>query len=268
MRLYGSIADVGTDVGCSIGVLITHHIDHAFRRILPESEVVREDGFLRMVTGEAHPFGNFACITRPADVPTVRAAIAPLEACGAPAAAFLTGPASDGVDRELGSRGFVRHGGMPAMGVEIERLADTPLASGCRFDRITRASDGAAWAEVFARGYGIPHRLGEVFAHAITDDDSPDSTLQYFWVTRDGVPVATSVLFLHQGLAGIYAVATVSEERGRGLGAYVTAEPLRRAHSLGYRVGILQSSDEGHPVYRRIGFREFGEMPLYVRMPA
>lgn len=264
MRPYGSIADVGD----SIGGLITNHIDHAFRRILPDSKVVREEGFLRLVTGQAHPFGNFACITRPADVATVRAAIVPLEACGAPAASFLTGPASDDTERELASRGFVRHGGMPAMGVEIERLPTPVLAPGCRFDRVTRARDRAAWAEVFARGYGLPHRLGEIFGHAIADDARAESSLQYFWVTRDDVPIATSILYLHQGLAGIYAVATVPEERGKGLGAYVTSEPLRRASSLGYRVGILQASEDGHPVYRRIGFREFGEMPLYVRMPS
>ena len=47
-----------------------------------------------------------------------------------------------------------------------------------------------------------------------------------------------------------------------------TAEPLRIAHRLDYRVGVLQASDEGHPVYRRIGFVDVGAVPLYLRMPA
>ncbi len=79
--------------------------------------------------------------------------------------------------------------------------------------------------------------------------------------------MATSALFLGDGLAGVYCVATLPQERRKGFGAFATAEPLRRVRDLGYRVGILQSSEPGHPVYRRIGFRDVGGVPLYVRMP-
>lgn len=47
-----------------------------------------------------------------------------------------------------------------------------------------------------------------------------------------------------------------------------TAEPLRIARRLGYRVGVLQSSQTGHPVYLGLGFADAGEVPMFVRMPA
>jgi predicted acetyltransferase len=75
-------------------------------------------------------------------------------------------------------------------------------------------------------------------------------------------------VYLHNGVAGIYGVATLPEERGNGLGAHMTAAPLRIARELGYRVGILQASEDGHPVYRRLGFADFGEVPLYLRLQA
>ena len=62
-------------------------------------------------------------------------------------------------------------------------------------------------------------------------------------------------------------LATIPEERGKGLGAHATAEPLRLVRELGYGVGVLQSSPAGHSVYRKLGFADVGEVPLYVKMP-
>ncbi len=67
--------------------------------------------------------------------------------------------------------------------------------------------------------------------------------------TQQCRPVATSLLYLADGLAGIYCVATLPEDRAKGLGAHTTAEAFRRAHELGYRVGVLQSSPAGHSVH-------------------
>ena len=52
-----------------------------------------------------------------------------------------------------------------------------------------------------------------------------------------------------------------------GLGEHATAEPLRLAAKLGYGVGVLQSSEAGYPVYRKLGFTDCGGVPLFVRMP-
>ncbi|MEZ5391400.1 MAG: GNAT family N-acetyltransferase [Bryobacterales bacterium] len=98
--------------------------------------------------------------------------------------------------------------------------------------------------------------------------DAEDDPVQYYLASRDGRPVATSAMCLLEGLAGIYCVATVPEERRKGLGAFMTAEPLRRAEKIGYGVGVLQSSTSGYPVYEKLGFKTFGGVPMYIRTPA
>ena len=91
---------------------------------------------------------------------------------------------------------------------------------------------------------------------------------RYYAVEFEGSLVATSLMYLHNGLAGIYAVATLPEHRRKGLAAHLTAEPLRQAWVMGYSTGLLQASEMGAPVYARLGFRTLGQMALLVHMPA
>jgi ribosomal protein S18 acetylase RimI-like enzyme len=80
----------------------------------------------------------------------------------------------------------------------------------------------------------------------------------------EGRPVATSRLSLAGGAAGIYAVETLAEFRGRGIGRAMTLAPLLAARRLGYRIGTLQSSDAGFGVYRSIGFVELFRYAIHV----
>lgn len=250
------------------GLLITQHIDQLFRIIMPGPGVDIEPEFLRFVTGEQHPFGNFICMSHPVSARSTERALQPLLHCNAPAAALFVGPMDDDTHQSLISNGFERHGGMPAMAVDIDKLPDTTLPDGYTFERVNKSDQRDVWGEVFSRGYELPPRVGAAFAGGITGDHADDATIQYFWILKDGAPVCTSLAYLDHGVAGIYGVATILEERGNGLGAHVTAEPLRIAHKLGYKIGVLQSSEAGYPVYRRIGFSDHGEIPLYVRMPS
>ncbi len=261
---YPSIAAVGAQ----IGALIAHHFDHAFREIMRDPAVHLESRFLRFVTGEPHPFGNFACMTDPTSAADTRTAIEPLIRNKAPAAALFTGPIGADVIETLQSAGFEQHEGMPTMAVEIDSLAKTTLPADYTLARVSSPAQRDAWADAFARGYGLPLRVGAAFASGAGRDLREDARIQYFWILRNGAPVCTSLVYLRDGVAGIYGVATLPEERAKGLGAFVTAEPLRIVSRLGYRVGILQASADGHPVYKRLGFRDFGELPFFVRVPA
>ena len=51
---------------------------------------------------------------------------------------------------------------------------------------------------------------------------------------------------------------------GSGFGGSVSA---LRLSEKGYRVGVLQSSEAGHSMYEKLGFADFGALPLYVRIP-
>ena len=83
-----------------------------------------------------------------------------------------------------------------------------------------------------------------------------DLPLRYTLALADDRPVATSSLFLGAGVAGVQFVATLPEGRGQGIDTAMTMVPLRDAQEFRYCVGVLQSSNSGLGVCRRLGFRQ------------
>jgi len=79
---------------------------------------------------------------------------------------------------------------------------------------------------------------------------------RYYLGRVDGVDVTTAAGYTIGDSVGIFNVATPEEHRGRGYGAAITAEAVRRGFEAGAKWAWLQSSAIGHSVYRRIGFRD------------
>jgi ribosomal protein S18 acetylase RimI-like enzyme len=57
---------------------------------------------------------------------------------------------------------------------------------------------------------------------------------------------------------------TIPEAQRQGIGSLMTAVPLREARSMGYRIGVLQSTKMGLNVYRRLGFQEYCTISIYL----
>lgn len=64
---------------------------------------------------------------------------------------------------------------------------------------------------------------------------------------------------------GIYLVATAISARGRGLATELMRSLLLQARGRGCTAAVLQSTELGHGVYRRVGFRDLGRWVNWVR---
>ena len=119
------------------------------------------------------------------------------------------------------------------------------------------------WIHVASIGFRIDERFEKIwldfFADAIFD-----TRFQTYLALLDGKPVATSQLFLSEGVAGIYNVSCIPDARGQGIGSAVTLAPLLEAREMGFRIGILQASQKGHNVYSRLGFQDYGKLSVYL----
>jgi ribosomal protein S18 acetylase RimI-like enzyme len=67
-------------------------------------------------------------------------------------------------------------------------------------------------------------------------------------------PVACAMAVMSGAEAGVYWVATRPDARRRGIGELVTRAAVRAGFERGARVVVLQSTEQGVPLYRRLGF--------------
>lgn len=150
------------------------------------------------------------------------------------------------------------------MAVDLASVAENiPVPEGLKILRVETGELLKQWIHVASIGFKVPEQYERVwydfFVEAVFDLP--------FWSylgVLDGKPVATSQLFLSAGVAGIYNVTCIPEARGRGIGAALTQAALLDAGAIGYRVGILQASELGYGVYRRLGFQDFGKLSVFL----
>jgi ribosomal protein S18 acetylase RimI-like enzyme len=232
------------------------HFTYVQRRV--EGMRVRdEDGLV--LTDCAMPCDTFNAVCRS----RVREAIAWFADVDRPFSWWM-GPGD--TPRDLGTRleaaGLERAETELAMSADVSALdRNVELPPGFEVRRGRTREELAAYAAINAANWSpsdqLVVRFYERAAEALLDASSP---LRFYLGYLEGVPVATSELTVAGGVVGLYNVSTLEACRRRGFGSVLTRWPLGEAAREGYDTAILQASDAGVGVYRRIGFEPFGEI--------
>jgi GNAT superfamily N-acetyltransferase len=108
-----------------------------------------------------------------------------------------------------------------------------------------------AFRETAFRGFGYPVAAAHIF---LADRLLASSGVRLYAGLVDGALIATSMTVATGAIAGIYWVATLEEQRGKGYGAALTWAAVRGGGEAGGRIASLQASKLGRPVYARMGF--------------
>ena len=167
----------------------------------------------------------------------------------------------------LSKHGFGFSDGTPGMAVELQALKE-PVETVPGLE-VRVAADEASirtWANIFTAGYGLPPDWEDLVFDVWMKLglDFPVRNYLGYW---SGKPVSTSCVFYGGGAAGIYSVSTLPEARGKGIGAALTLAPLLEARTMGYRIGVLQSSEMGFNVYKGLGFRHLCQIENFYLSP-
>ncbi len=193
-------------------------------------------------------------------------AMAVFKAIGAPMT-WWTGPATRPADlgKHLQEHGLQHEYDFAGMAIDLLTLGDAQPPARLAIEPVRSAQSLRRWCDVLTRGFGMPALVGDAYLDMFVRTGLGEE-LPWRWYLGllEGEPVATSMLALSAGVAGIYYVATLPEARGRGIGTAMSLRPLLDAREMGYRAGILRSSEMGAGVYRRLGFREYCKIGRYV----
>jgi GNAT superfamily N-acetyltransferase len=164
----------------------------------------------------------------------------------------------------LTSHGLKFEEGGTGMAVDLSALpAEVPHPVGLTIQPVEDEAALRSWAQVMRLGFRLPER-GEQRLYELFAGLGGTGRLQSYLASLNGRPVGTAQVFLGAGVAGVYQVTCLPDARGQGIGAAVTLAPLREARHKGYCISILQASRLGYPVYRRLGFRDYGKLNVYL----
>lgn len=181
--------------------------------------------------------------------------------------AWLIGPSTCPTDlgSRLEKRGWMHDDDAPGMAVDLRSLDEhLSLPSQLTIQRVSDGETLKTWLRIMTVGSEIPEEGLTLLLEMATNHGFKEDAAVHYYLGRLGdMPVATSLLYLGGGVAGIYNVATLPEARRQGIGGALTEAPLLEARAWGYRIGTLQSTPMGLNLYRRLGFREYCTFSAY-----
>jgi GNAT superfamily N-acetyltransferase len=180
---------------------------------------------------------------------------------------FWVGPCSRPLDLEdrLLRRGLRAAEHELGMSIELDRLpASVEAPPGASIGRVRSLEDLRAFLSVLSSLQNPPDAYVIAFfergAGILLEESCP---MRFYVAYVDSEPAAVSELFLGGGVAGVHMVATLDRFRRRGLGMALTWTALEEGRRAGMATGVLQASEEGQPVYERLGFEPCGRFVEY-----
>ena len=235
----------------------------------PQVELHDDPEMMWLVSGIPHPGFNgvFRTQLAPEDIDArIGATLAHFKALRLPML-WWTGPSTrpTNLGEHLEAHGLT-HTAEPGMAVDLLALnEDVPQPSGLEIEHVRDVETLKKFGHAANIGFGIPDSVGNaIFDIEVSLGFEHHLPRHHYVGLLKGQPAATSTLFLGAGVAGIYTVATIPKARRQGIGSAMTLAPLREARAMGYRIGVLRSSQMGLNVYRRLGFKEYCKVNYYV----
>jgi GNAT superfamily N-acetyltransferase len=236
----------------------------------PQVELHQDREIMWFVTGIPFPMCNLVCRTQfePDGIDArIEATLAFFRSRHLPMLWHI-GPATRPADlgKYLIAHGLVHAGDDVGMAVDLLALNDDlPTSPALMIQPVSDVVTLKQWFHAFSLSFELPESVGQAIFDIEASSDAWQHLRRRFYIgLLNGEPVATAMLFLGAGVAGVYSIGVLPAARRQGIGMAMTLATLCEARAMGYRIGILHSSQMGLGMYRRLGCQEYCSVSDYI----
>jgi hypothetical protein len=164
----------------------------------------------------------------------------------------------------LVARGFQLTGAYPVMWYDLRKSLPTNILAEYDIKEANNNEGLSHWRLPLQEGFGSGEEESTLFYQATAKVPYGNGQSFHHYVAYAGKqPVACATLSVSQFGARIDNVATCSNYLRQGFGRAVTLFAMVEAQKLGAQIACLESSDEGLPLYSKMGFEEIYQNQTY-----
>lgn len=161
--------------------------------------------------------------------------------------------------------GFTHKDDWSAMAIDLKIIPKSfNFPEGMEIKEVLNPDELKTWTDILVKSFEFPEIIQSYKKYFINAGlKSPNS--HYYLGFLNGKPVATGVLFDGEGAAGLFYIGTIPTARRKGIAKTMVNYLLNEAKSRGYPISILQASEMGYPLYKKIGFKKYYTTKIYRR---
>jgi ribosomal protein S18 acetylase RimI-like enzyme len=155
---------------------------------------------------------------------------------------------------------------IPCLGIDLSIKSNilSPPARDLKISPVKNNTDLVLWGKLSFAGFEMPAETENQYLRFVRSFDvSASAPQKLFYISFEGKPSASFLLFFHNKVAGIYFVSTLPGKRRSGIGLALTMLAINYARDAGCKYCILQSSESGIHIYIRAGFQEYCLADIY-----
>ena len=161
--------------------------------------------------------------------------------------------------------GFTYKDDWNAMAIDLGNVPESfDFPEGMAIKEVLNLDELETWTDILVKSFEF-HEIVQSYKKYFINAGLERPNSHYYLGFLNGNPIATGVLFDGEGAAGLFYIGTVPEARKQGISKAMVSYLLSTAKKKGYPISVLQASEMGYPVYKKIGFKKYYTTKIYRR---
>jgi ribosomal protein S18 acetylase RimI-like enzyme len=161
--------------------------------------------------------------------------------------------------------GFTHKDDWSAMAIDLKTTPESfDIPEAMEIKEVLNLDELKTWTDILVKSFEFPE-ITQSYKKYFINAGLESLNSHYYLGFLNGKPAATGVLFDGEGAAGLFYIGTVPEARRQGIAKAMVCYLLSTAKKKGYPISVLQASEMGYPVYKKIGFKKYYTTKIYRR---